>query len=124
MRACPSHCLEGEAHPCISALTQKKGVLTQDETDRLRAHPLIWGCDICQTVCPCNRAVLSGGHDTPIAWFREQRIPHLSTSVLDSMSDEEFQSRAFSWRGRKVLHRNLDLKEQTDTKTDTGSRDA
>ena len=94
---------------CLSALTQKKGALTPEEQDALRRHPLIWGCDDCQLVCPLNRAALSGAHDTPLAFFRAERLLCLTPEALAGMPEECFRERAFAWRGRAPLERNLAL---------------
>jgi epoxyqueuosine reductase len=106
-RACPAVSHGGE---CLSALTQKKGELTEDEEMYIRAYGSVWGCDICQTVCPMNR----NAAETPIAFFREDRIPMLTEEILCAMSKEEFRGRAFSWRGKKPLLRNLSLLSHND----------
>lgn len=99
-RACPKSA--GLCSECLSALTQKKKV-SEKELSEITALHAVWGCDICQTVCPCNRDV----PDTPIAYFRENRLPYLTEDALLRMSDEEFRSRAFAWRGRETILRNL-----------------
>lgn len=37
---------------CISYLTQKRGLLTKDEMKKIEGS--LFGCHICQQVCPCN----------------------------------------------------------------------
>ena len=106
LRACPT-----QGQGCLSELTQKKGKLTTEELDRLSRHPLVWGCDTCQVVCPHNRRVIEAGVDTPIPFFREGRMGHMSSAILESMDDETFASRAYAWRGRAVIQRNVSLKE-------------
>ena len=106
-RACPAVRHGGE---CLSALTQKKGELTKDEEAYIRAYGSVWGCDICQTACPMNR----NAAETPIGFFRENRIPVLTEEILCGMSKEEFRERAFSWRGKKPLLRNLSLLSHND----------
>ena len=106
-RACPTGILRGESDSCLSEITQRKGGLSESEISLMRAYNTVWGCDECQRVCPYNREPAK----TPVAFFRDGRIEELSRAALDSMSDAEFKSRAFSWRGRKVLERNLDLLE-------------
>ncbi len=105
--ACVAACPARNGGACLSALTQKKGKLTPDEIETLRAHPLVWGCDTCQTVCPHNQAV----PDTPIPYFREKRICSLTSKFLEETDEDAFASRAFSWRGRSVILRNIKLKE-------------
>ena len=41
--------------------------------------------------------------------YRENRITELTEDVLSKMSDEEFSERAFAWRGRKTVLRNLEI---------------
>lgn len=107
--ACPTGCLGGGGEECLSALTQKKGELTEREARLLRTGGSVWGCDRCQLVCPHNALAMRAENYTPIPYFREDRITHLTTKVLDAMNDEAFAARAFSFRGRAPLLRNLAL---------------
>ena len=106
--ACPTGILRGEGNDCLSAITQRKGTLAPHEIALMREYHTVWGCDVCQTVCPYNRSPKL----TPIPFFREQRIPKLTLSLLDSMDDGAFSERAFAWRGRGVVRRNLTLLEE------------
>lgn len=109
-RACP---VSGEMGACLSALTQKKGELSPDEQQTLLGHGLVWGCDICQEACPITKqARASGTLYSTIPYFRETAIPHLTAELVAAMSDEEFAARAYSWRGRAVILRNLMLTER------------
>ncbi len=112
LSACPARRAGRWISPCLSELTQKKGDLTPAEMTALRDHALVWGCDTCQTVCPHNRAVIAAGRDTPTPYFREARLTRLHTASLDAMDDPSFATRAFAWRGRAVIRRNLMLKEE------------
>ena len=103
VRSCPAKHSPDEI--CISALTQKKGTLSEAEQVALANHPLAWGCDICQTVCPHNQYA----QDTPIVFFQRNRLIHINREMLDQMRDEEFSRRAYAWRGRAVISRNLRL---------------
>ena len=106
--ACPGGCLRGEGD-CLSAVTQKKGALTEEEQALVRAGGSVWGCDVCQTVCPHNAAAMQEENYTPIAYFREERLTRLTREVLDAMGEDAFAARAFSFRGRAPLLRNLEL---------------
>lgn len=105
LAACP------KKNICLSALTQKKGDLTPEEEGEILALGSCWGCDICQEVCPHNRGIAF----TPIGFFREVLIPRLDEKTLAAMSDEAFSERAYSWRGRKTVLRNLLLLEKEKT---------
>ena len=99
--------------PCLSSLTQKKGTLTSREQAFLRASGTVWGCDLCQDVCPHTaRARRAGTVYTEISYFYEQPIAFLSLPRLAEMSEEEFSSRAYAWRRRETIERNLNIIEK------------
>ena len=104
-RACPTGLLRGESSDCLSAITQRKGELADSEVELMRKFNTVWGCDLCQSVCPYNR----DPKITPIDFFREDRIASLTSERLSEMSKSEFNERAFAWRGRKTVERNLKL---------------
>ena len=107
---CLNACPMTDTRSCLSAVTQKKGELTEDEADYIRENGCAWGCDICQNVCPyTEQAIKSGSIFTPIPFFKERSIPHPTVRTVEQMSDEEFAERAFSWRGRECILRNLRL---------------
>ena len=106
-KACHGQCLPESRGTCLSAISQKKGILSDEDTALLRAQPLVWGCDTCQTVCPHNRRVIAEKRDTPIAYFRENRICYLDAEILAHMTEEEFRKRAYAWRGKTTIERNI-----------------
>ncbi len=102
--ACPGGALSGgrlDRGRCIAALTQKKGTLTETEAALVRAGGSAWGCDRCQSVCPYNAAPAH----TQIGAFLQDIQPLVTPDNLDDL----LQSRAFAYRGRDVLLRNLAL---------------
>ena len=107
-RACP---VGLDKARCLSALTQQGGALTAEQAALVRAHPLIWGCDTCQLVCPMNRgAALTAEPD-----FLTDRICSLSLADVDGLTRrqfaEKYPGRAFTWRGPAPIRRNLMLKQ-------------
>lgn len=98
---------------CLSHLTQKKGALTREQEALLTAHPLVWGCDLCQRVCPYNEGVPL----TPLSEFRDSLIRSLDKADLEGLTNrafhEKYPGRAFTWRGPAVLRRNLELHKNT-----------
>ncbi len=93
---------------CLSSLTQKKGELTETESALILRGKYAWGCDACQDCCPLNRDAA----ETPIDFFAQDRIVYLDRTALEKMSDEAFASRAFSWRKRVTIMRNIELFEK------------
>jgi epoxyqueuosine reductase len=108
VRACPTRLKNGGE--CLSAVTQKKGALTDEEQALMLKHGTAWGCDICQNVCPHTiRAKKEGTLYTDSEWFNSRTIPVPDKSVVDS---DGFAERAYSWRGKDVFLRNLTLFEK------------
>ena len=114
LAACPGGAL-GEVgvdlERCLSELTQRKGALTAEQEELLRAHPLIWGCDVCQRACPYNAAPAL----TSLPEFSTALVDRLEKGDLEGLTNrgfrEKYPGRAFTWRGPAPLRRNLELKE-------------
>jgi epoxyqueuosine reductase len=89
--ACPTHAFVGpyqlDANQCISYLTIEKRGMIPEELRAGIGHQ-VFGCDICQDVCPWNRkAPATSGDDF-------QARPELVNPALDwlaEMNDEEFR---------------------------------
>jgi len=109
LRACPTGILRGEGCDCLSAITQRKGELSEKEAELMVRYNTAWGCDICQSACPYNKAP----EITPISFFHQDRIPRLTHEVLASLDKASFKERAFAWRGRSTVVRNLDILNNT-----------
>ena len=114
---CISACPASSPSDCLSAITQKKGKLSDAETETILKHGSAWGCDICQLICPhTQKAIQDQTIFTPIPYFFEKSISNLTLDVLDRMSDAEFSERAYAWRGRDTIRRNLLLLQSDVTK--------
>ncbi len=118
--ACPGGALRKQPFDegkCLSALTQTKKPLTPEQEGLLRKHPLIWGCDLCQQVCPYNQApALSPLEDLT---GQEETLPYLASlneGDLEGLTNRTFQqaygNRAFAWRGPGVLRRNFKVQKE------------
>ena len=102
-RACPTGILSGAGNDCLSAITQRKGDLSDTEIALMHKYNTVWGCDMCQASCPYNK----NPKLTPVTFFYQERIPELTLDILNGMTRVEFSRRAFAWRGRKTVERNL-----------------
>ena len=112
--ACPS--IVSEKSVCLSALSQKKGDLSEEEQKILLATNTVWGCDRCQECCPYNqRAKKTGSIYSPIPFFNENTLSSPSVEEIENMSAADFATRAYSWRGRETILRNLRLCKKGDT---------
>ena len=110
---CKVACPMSEIGACLSALTQKKGELTDTEKDHIKKHGFAWGCDICQEACPhTEKALKNKTIYTDIEFFKKDLTPLLTSELIDTMSDEEFAARAYSWRKKATVKRNLDIIEK------------
>lgn len=115
--ACPSGALSEDgmcAENCVSYLTQKKEDLTDREKKIIRKSGSVWGCDICQKVCPYNKYA----EYSHIYSFSENLVTNIFP--LSNLSGRQFRkkyaNRAFSWRGKKVLERNYQIIHEKDEK--------
>lgn len=108
--ACPTGALRGDytidANRCISDLTQRTDAIP------LEMRPLIgdwvWGCDICQLVCPptAQASQTAGSQWAPVD--DESAAPQL-TELLCLRSGgfkRRYERTAMGWRGAAVLRRN------------------
>ncbi|MCM1992113.1 tRNA epoxyqueuosine(34) reductase QueG [Oceanirhabdus seepicola] len=113
VKSCPGGAIKGDydINPlkCKSYITQKKEELTCEEKNILMKSQIIFGCDICQEVCPHNKNI----EETHIAQFSEDLIKRITEDEITELSNKKFRKiygrRAFGWRGRKILERNMKI---------------
>jgi epoxyqueuosine reductase len=90
--ACPTQALVGphvlDATRCLSYLTiELREAVPEALRPDVGAH--IFGCDICQTVCPYNQAPSTS---TDPAWQPRHGLDHPSLAALWRCSDDELQA--------------------------------
>lgn len=107
---CPTQALRGDytidANRCISDLTQR----TDSIPVAMRAliGDWVWGCDICQTVCPPTREAGStaGGRWQPLGLDTAQPALVDLLRLRGSAFKKRYRQTAMGWRGGAVLRRN------------------
>ena len=82
---------------CISYLTQKKE-LTPEEEILLARSGQLYGCDICQNVCPFNAK-----HETNFV------DPRIWLCMSDAAFAEKYGHTAMLWQGPAILRRNAHI---------------
>ncbi len=101
--SCPTGALSEESNMvngniCLSYLTQKKNLTTDEEKF---INECVYGCDICQNVCPHNESV------------SEVNAKFININDFLNMSEDEYKSKykdnSSFWRGKKTIDRNIRL---------------
>ena len=110
LRACPTQAIISpyiiDVRKCISNLTQKRGEIPMNLLEKMGGN--IYGCDICQNVCPHNKETefIDRKDFLPIL----QNGENIELSKIINMSEKEFKkwfgSSTIEWVGRNILRRN------------------
>ncbi len=101
--ACVGDCLPDKGRAtCASALSQQKKPLTAEEEARCLRSGSVWGCDRCQEVCPMNHGKIVRPHPC-FTWY----APWVTEDTI-----EPLDGKAYAWRGRAVMERNVRLWER------------
>jgi epoxyqueuosine reductase len=114
--ACPTDALvaprEMDASRCIAYLTiEKKGVIAEELREGMGRQ--VFGCDICQDVCPWNAKARNGGEVVAVTPGMEVRRELVNPSLawLGSLDNKEFKrwfkGSPLERTGRKRLQRNV-----------------
>jgi len=104
--ACPTNALDNGFNRdlCLSSLTQEKKAFSDREISHLKT--MIYGCDICQNVCPKNNGIDFHKHSE----FEPTGIENINLIELLNMSNKEYidiyKNNASSWKGALVIKRN------------------
>lgn len=116
-KKCLATCPVGtDINRCLSSLTQKKGDLNEDDKALIKEHKCAWGCDICQEVCPyTQKAFKNGTIFTSIDFFNNDLTPSITSESIEKMTENDFKARAYSWRGKQVILRNLKILEEKES---------
>lgn len=104
IKACPNNALSEfkcNYEKCLSYLTQYKGILKDKDMNILGKS--LYGCDICQKVCPYN-------YNTEYENCYELNSFFPEIEMILNISNREFKNlygnTAMGWRGKGVIQRN------------------
>lgn len=103
--SCPGGAIGDDSYDyqkCLSYISQKKAK-TPEEWNILRKNKIIWGCDICQEVCPMNQTV----EPSKDKYFSENVLSDVNEDIIASMPDDVFAEYPFSWRKRDIIIENF-----------------
>jgi epoxyqueuosine reductase len=113
LEACPTHALVApgvlDATRCISYLTiEHRGDIPQEFAAEIGTH--VYGCDICQEVCPWNQAAPASADPAwqPRAAWDMQTVADLA-DMSDAELDEALRGSAMSRAKRAGVRRNVEL---------------
>ena len=104
--ACPTKALNKgfNSKKCISSLTQTKKVFINEEIRHIKT--MIYGCDICQKVCPKNLGVDFHLHKE----FEPSGIENVNIAELLQLTNKQYKAiygnNASSWKGATIIKRN------------------
>lgn len=105
-KACPANFYDKAT--CLSAITQKKGELSEEETLLIKRSGCVWGCDLCQMVCPhTKKAISEQTIYTDSKWFNTNIVAVPDEQTIANPDD--FPLRAYSWRGKQTIARNISI---------------
>ena len=106
IKACPTQALHEDGYDmqkCISFFNQEKKILSDQE---IHANYALFGCDICQMVCPKNIHIKKSQHQE----FELSGKEFVSISDLFTLSEKAFRKiygdMSYMWKGKTILMRN------------------
>lgn len=108
---CPGQAIGADfdfcAARCVSYITQAKEI-GEEQREILKKQESVYGCDLCQEVCPYNRDIPK----TPIPEFANPLLASLEKDAVKAMSNRAFRrvfcQFPFSWRGKDAILKNFD----------------
>lgn len=102
--ACPVGAItetkEIDCNKCISYLTQYKGII--DNNLKKKMGQQIYGCDVCQKICPYNRV----NNKELIACIDPYPIYDELLNISNKKFKQTYGISSAGWRGKKILQRN------------------
>jgi len=107
IKACPTGALREpyslDARKCISCITQSPGFIPLNFREKLGYR--VYGCDVCQEVCPQNRA---GAGRSLLSGSGEEIVPKLLEllNITEEQFREKYSGTVLCWAGRSIIRRN------------------
>ncbi len=109
IRQCPTRAIirpyQVDRNLCLSGVTQHRGIIALEL--RAKLDNRVYGCDVCQEVCPLNQGIMPA---TPE--FAQPLFPGAYPDLIEliSLNEKDFQARvrgsSIGWIGRDTIRRN------------------
>jgi epoxyqueuosine reductase len=110
MTTCPTQAILGpgviDARKCLAQISQNKGIISPDYRKKL--NNTLYGCDICQQVCPYNQKEATLGinngkrEEENVGWYDLIQLVDMDKASFN----DTLGKTAAGWRGKTVLQRN------------------
>ena len=108
-KACPTNALETpyriKKEKCLSYLLQSREQIPVSY--RVIAGKQLYGCDICQDICPFNE---KAPYASASGFGEYDGFSNINLTTLLDVSNRQFnrlyRQRSFGWRGQKIMQRN------------------
>jgi epoxyqueuosine reductase len=119
VKSCPTGAIDGinrviDTRLCLSQQTQEKEISNELVKNKIKEEKYIFGCDICQKVCPWNKKQ----RDYNLLFRPEPGKVYIDLNELILESNKSFQNKygklSGSWRGKKTWQRNARIIRSTD----------
>lgn len=114
MEICPTHCIQEnrtlDSRSCISYLTiENKGEIPLDLRAMIGDH--LFGCDLCQQVCPWNQKIRSASQGSVLPQNLQRYLQNLNPSRILNENEftQEFTSSPISRVKRSGFYRNFSV---------------
>ncbi len=104
--SCPTNSLLNPGYDrekCISDFNQTKKILSETE---IKVNYCIFGCDICQLVCPKNINIKPTTHDEFAFSGKEAIAIRDLLTLSEKQFKEKYEDMAYLWKGKTILMRN------------------
>lgn len=108
IKACPTKAINDlgilNGKKCLSYLTQKNEL---NEDEKKYVNKCVYGCDICQNVCPHNNNLNKSNNFESLG---NEKFNMEEFLILDKQEyNDKYKCNSSYWRGKKIIDRNIKI---------------